>query len=137
MMKGRIAAVLAGAMLFTGVAAGIATAGEDGHSTASSSIDMVYKGRKDKFVGTVGSGNGHCVGSRTVKLFKARTGVKVGSTKTNADGRWAIPAKDDSGKYYAKVTSATFVVDSGSDQYGNLWEHLLTCGGARTVAKAT
>ncbi len=136
-MKGRIAAVLAGTMLFSGVVAGIATATEDDHAKVASTIDMVYKARKDKFVGSVASTREACLGARTVKLFKARTGVKVGSTTTNDLGRWAIPAKDNSAKYYAKVTGVTLVVDSGSDQYGNVWEKLLTCGSARTTAKRT
>ena len=138
MIKRRAAALTAGVMLLSGVAANVALAHHDSTSTAATNFTRFrYNDVKDKFVGLVGSEQTACVGQRKVKLIKKSTGRRVGVALTTSLGRWSIKARDNSGKYYAKVTRATVVLDSGSAGYGTLWEHLLTCGTARTIAKST
>ena len=134
-MKRHLAAAIAGAMLLSGVVASVAVAHENDDVTAGSKITMDYKPAKGKFVGDVTSGKNACVGDRKVRLFKASTSVKVGSATTKSDGTWAIAAKKDSGKYIAKVLPVEITLASGSDGYGELWEHVLNCAGARTDAE--
>ena len=60
------------------------------------------------FHGKLVSKRGSCLGNRSVKMFRERNGkkVKLGSDKSNAKGKWAIPVGKNlkSGSYYAIVT---------------------------------
>lgn len=128
---------LLGGLLFVALT-NVALAHDDANEKAKSSIDMVYKQRKGKFVGHVSSGRDLCLGGRKVVLFKARNDARVGSTTTNDNGGWSLAANKDSGRYYSKVTSETYVTDEGVDEYGELlWEHTLTCGAAKSDTVGT
>lgn len=137
MNKRRIAAGMSGLMLLSGALFGAASAHESAEEDAGSSISIAYKPRKAKLAGTVTSRTA-CVGDRSVKVFKARTGAKVGATRTNATGGWSLSGiKKNTGKYYAKVTAQTVVLAHGTDQYGDLWQHLLNCGGDKSGTVGT
>jgi hypothetical protein len=60
------------------------------------------------FHGKLVSKRGSCLGNRQVKMFRERSGKKVllGSDKSNAKGKWAIPVGKNlkSGSYYATVS---------------------------------
>ncbi len=134
-MKRYLAAAISGAVLLSGVVASVALAHENDELTGTAKLTMDYKPIKEKFAGDLTSTRNGCVGGRKVKLFKASNNLKVGSTETKPDGTWAIAAKPNSGKYYAKVVPIEIVLGSGSDEYGELWEHVLNCVGDRTDAK--
>ncbi len=138
MNKRNIAGLISGAVLLSGALAGTALAHHDNDETSKSSIAMVYKQRKGKFVGQVGSGNAKCLAARTVGVFKARTGAKVGTATTNTSGGWSVAVKKNSGRYYSKVTADTHVLEQGNDKYGALlWEHTLTCTAAKSDVEGT
>lgn len=138
MRKRATAAVVAGVLLLSGVAANVAFAHHNSTVTTTTKMRrFTYNDRKDRFVGRLASPRPACLGQRKVKLFKKRTGRRVGVALTNGEGRWSIKARDNSGKYYAVVPKVTLVLASGGGTYGNLWEHLLTCGRVRTDAKRT
>ena len=139
MNKKSLAGLISGALMLSGAFAGTALAHEDNNDTAKSSIGMAYKARKGKFVGQVSSGTAKCLAGRKVGVFKARTGAKVGTTRTNDNGGWSVGGiKKNSGKYYSKVSAETYVLDSESDKYGELlWEHTLTCTGAKSDNEGT
>lgn len=122
---GTLCALVVGVSLLASMAP--AQAHEDSSETAGSTITMDYKPRKEKFVGSVTSGRAKCVGGRTVKLFKARTGKFVAKTTTNSTGGWSIAVDKRSGKYYSKVTAKSYTLDSGVDGYGDAWIHELFC----------
>jgi len=129
-VAGTLCALFVGAALVASIAP--ASAHTDSSSDSKSGIAMDYKPRKGKFVGKVTSEHGACVEGRTVKLFKARTGKKVGRTTTNATGGWSIAAAKRSGKYYSKVTASDVTLDTGVDKYGDTWVHSVFCMGARS-----
>ena len=138
MTKRTAGAVIAGVMLLSGAATNVALAHHDDTVSATTKFSRFrYNAEKDKFVGQIGSAQTKCLAGRKVKLFKARTNRRVGVATTTNLGRWSIRARDNSGPYYAKVKSATIVLESGTSGYGSLWEHLVTCGSARTDAKRT
>lgn len=128
-VAGVICALVLGASLFAGIVPAFAE--EDETSRAGSQIDMTYKAKRGKFVGQVTSRRDACLGDRTVKLFKARNDALVGKTSTNDNGGWSIGGiRKGSGKYYSKVIGSEIVLDTGQDEYGNVWTHLLVCGAA-------
>lgn len=128
MNKKSLAGLIGGAVMLTGAFASTALAHHDNAETAKSSIAMDYKPAKGKFVGQVTSGNAKCLAHRSVGVFKARTGAKVGTATTNLSGGWSLAVKKNSGKYFSKVSAETFVLAQGHDKYGELlWEHTLTC----------
>ena len=138
MNKRSIAALASGALMLTGVLAGNAFGHHDNEDTARTSIDMIYKSAKGKFVGTVDSGRERCLGGRTVGLFKARNDDRVATAHTNDSGGWSIAVRKNTGRYYSKVSAETYVLDSELDEYGELlWEHLLTCTGGKSDVKGT
>lgn len=59
------------------------------------------------FHGKLTSPRSSCLGNRKVKMFRERNGKKVllGSDRSNAKGKWAIPVGKNlkSGSYYATV----------------------------------
>jgi hypothetical protein len=134
-VAGTLCALFIGVALLASVSP--AFAHHDDSSSASSTISMVYKARKGKFVGTVTSGNDNCLATRTVKLFKARTGKLAGKATTRAAGGWSIAAKKNTGKYYSKVIAADYTLDSGTDSYGNVWVHELLCSGDKSGTVTT
>lgn len=132
---GTLCALLVGAAMIATVAPALAH--DDTSSSAGSAVNMVYKARKAKFVGTVSSANDKCVGGRTVKLFKARTGKLAGKTTTAAGGGWSISAPKNSGKYFSKVVAADYTLNTGQDSYGNVWVHDLFCNSDKSGVVTT
>ena len=115
-----------------------AHAHHDNAGQAGTTLEMVYKARKDKFVGTVSSAADKCVGGRTVKVYKIRkdgTRKPLGSAKSSSAGVWSVPVADAHGLYGAKVAARSVTLDTGVDEYGNLWVHTLDCSARSTKLK--
>lgn len=138
MSKKSMAGLISGALLMSGALASTALAHEDAAEVAKSSIDMDYKPAKGKFVGSVSSLKNRCLAGRTVRVFRNRNDAVVGTAHTNDTGGWSLAVKKNSGKYYSKVSAETHVLEQGHDKYGALlWEHTLTCSGAKSDVEAS
>lgn len=114
-----------------------AFAHDDETTTAGTTVNMSYKATRHKMVGLVVSKENKCVGDRKVKVYKiTRKGKSpVGSAKTDLTGLWKVSLASAGGKYGATVVPKDITLDSGSDKYGNLWEHVLECTAGTTSLK--
>jgi hypothetical protein len=79
-------------------------------ATASSySTTVIVSLKFPAFHGTLKSAKGSCATSRTVKLFRERSGPDklLGTDKSNAKSKWSIPIgkRLTSGSYYAKAAA--------------------------------
>jgi hypothetical protein len=126
---------LSAGLLFAAIAP--AFAHDDETTTAGSTVSMNYKAAKHKVVGLVVSTDSRCASDRKVTVYKVtrRGRTPVGSAKTNDAGLWRVSLASASGKYAARVAPKSITLASGSDQYGNLWEHVLECASATTSLK--
>jgi hypothetical protein len=74
---------------------------------ASYSTKVVVSLRTPAFHGSLKSSRSACTTSRTVKLFRKKSGpdTLLGTDKSNANGKWSIPLgkKLTPGSYYAKA----------------------------------
>lgn len=77
--------------------------------SAKSTISIRF--RDGKFRGRVRSSRPSCVRKRLVKVYKARStrpDLFIGDTKTNSNGRYAIPKPPGvKGKFYSRVRRRT------------------------------
>jgi hypothetical protein len=75
----------------------------------SYSTTVVVSLKLPAFHGTLKSGKSSCATSRTVKLFRERSGPDklLGTDRSNAKSKWSIPIgkRLTSGSYYAKAAA--------------------------------
>jgi len=139
-MKKRTFALLTAAMT-TGLmvlSLAPAYADHDDTQTANSSVSMTYKKRAGKFVGAVSSGHNRCVGNRSVKVYKIRRDGShndLGTVKTARDGSWSFVSGKVFGKFGATAAPKTITLESGVDEYGVVWKHILKCGSGSDTVK--
>ncbi len=97
-----------------------------GETTCRSTITIAHDaGRRPKFTGKVGSEEPMCKRARDVTVKKMKPGADqvVGKAVTNAKGKYAVPARNGNGRFYAKVSKATVENDDGET---------ITCQAARS-----
>jgi hypothetical protein len=96
-------------LVFGGVAlgAGPAAGPTIEYATVFTKFKVVVGTGGGKVTGKIGSGQSECIAGRKVKGFRKRNGnkKKLGSDKTNDDGKWKIKVSSvKNGKYFAEVT---------------------------------
>jgi len=91
------------------VVATVAVAVSASPAAASYGTKVVISLKTPAFHGKVTSGRSACVGGRTVRLFRKKAGpdTVLGTARSNAKGKWAIPiGRLRSGaSYYAKAAA--------------------------------
>ena len=76
-------------------------------------LSLSYSRRADRFKGTLGSAKAECVANQRVVVVERRRGndTRVGSDRTDADGRWRIDESDAQGNF--RATAAQTALASG------------------------
>lgn len=85
------------------VAATLVAAWTSGAAVADRVASRVTLAQIEPFHGKVLSGKAVCKRNRTVKVYRVDPGPDglYGTTRSNAQGRWSIPAGAPNGKFYA------------------------------------
>jgi hypothetical protein len=103
----RVAAVVAASLVALG--AGVASAATVKYNTAFQQFKFKSDGSGGEFKGKLASRKEACIKQRKVKLIRKSSGneKKLGSDKTNGNGKWDIDLSGGqlkNGKYFAEVT---------------------------------